>query len=316
MSFLLCYSVLRGIELEVFAAVERGDTISELATKLDYSESYLSRAVAELTEKGLVYTQRDGRRKRVIPSDARGVELYQDLVRQHSHIEFPELLTGKALEVLYYLDQPRTVAEIAEQSDNYRNSVNRVLKRLRDRGLVGTDDGHYHFNGDFKRLHEFSRELAHHLHRQRLESVASNGTILWDDYDEFLAQTETEIDAEHFHETGLARFAVFDLQFLLTRHRYYRYSEDLEVVSPAELCCHTLLIDDDTRHRSYCLLLLSHVDVDEGELRDQAAKYGLEDAIDALLRYLETYGDVEDDRFAEWDEFQELAADYEVPLTP
>lgn len=314
MSFLLCYSVLRGIELEVLAAVERGDTISELATKLDHSESYLSRAVAELTEKGLVYTQRDGRRKRVIPSDARVVELYQDLVRQHSHIEFPELLTGKALEVLYYLDQPRTVAEIAEQSDNYRNSVNRVLKRLRDHGLVGIDDGRYHFNGDFKRLHEFARELAHHLHRQRLEAVASNGTILWDDSDEFLAQTETEIGAEHFHKTGLARFAAFDLQFLLTRHRYYRYSEDLEVVSPAELCCHTLLIDDDTRHRSYCLLLLSHVDVDEGELRDQAAKYGLEDAIDALLRYLETYGDVEDDRFPEWDEFQELAADYEVPL--
>ena len=42
-------------------------------------------------------------------------------------------------------------------------------------------------------------------------------------------------------------------------------------------------------------------------------KYGLEDEIDALLRYLETHGEVDDDRFPEWDEFQELAADYEVP---
>ena len=134
--------------------------ITELATKLDRSESYLSRAVAELTEKGLVYTQSDGRRKRVIPSDARVVELYQDLVRQHSHIDFPELLTGKALEILYYHDQPRTVADVGDRSDNYRNTVNRVLKRLRDRGLVGTDDGRYHFNGDFERLHEFARELA------------------------------------------------------------------------------------------------------------------------------------------------------------
>jgi len=78
--------------------------------KLDHSESYLSRAVADLVEKGVVYTERDGRRKRVVPSDARAVERYQDLVRQHSHIDFPELLTGKALEVLYYLDQPRTVS--------------------------------------------------------------------------------------------------------------------------------------------------------------------------------------------------------------
>ncbi len=92
------------------------------------------------------------------------------------HIEFTELLTHKALEVLYYLDQPRTVAEIAAQSDNYRNTVNRVLKRLQDRGLVGTDDGCYHFNGDFKQLHEFAHELAHHLHRQCLELVVDTAT--------------------------------------------------------------------------------------------------------------------------------------------
>jgi len=307
--------VLRRIELEVLATADRGDTISELATKLDHSESYLSRAVADLFEKGLVYTERDGRRKRVVPSDARAVERYRDLVRQHSHIEFPELLTGKALEVLYYLDQPRSVSEIADRSDSYRNTVNRVLKRFRDRGPVGMADGHYDFNADFDRLHELSRELAHHLHRHHLGSVAPKGTILWEDYDEFLAQTETEIDSAGFHETGLARFAAFDLQFLLTDHRYYVYSEDLDAVSPAALCCHTLLIDDGSRHRSYCLLLLSHVDVDEPDFREQAATYDLEDEIDALLRYLETHGEVDDDRLPEWDELQKLAADYEVPLS-
>jgi predicted transcriptional regulator len=306
--------VLRRIELDVLATVERGDTITDLATKLDHSESYLSRAVTDLVKKGLLYTERDGRRKQIIPSDARAVEFYQDFVRQHSHINFPELLTGKTLEVLYYLDQPRTVADLATRSDNYRNTVNRGLKRLRDRGLVGTDDSHYQFNGDFDRLHAFARELTHHLHRQRLESVAPNSTILWEDYDEFLAQTDTAIDADAFHETGLARFAAFDLQFLLTSHRYYFYSEALDSVSPAELCCHTLLIDDDTRHRSYCLLLLSHVDVNEDDLWDRAAEYGLEADIDALLRYLDTHGDVESYRLPEWSEFQELAADYEVQL--
>jgi len=104
---------------------------------------------------------------------------------------------------------------------------------------------------------------------------------------------------------------------LLTGHRYYVYSEELDEVSPAELCCHTLLIDDGSRHRSYCLLLLSHVDIDEENLREQAAKYDLEDEINALLRYLKTHGEVEDDdRLPEWDEFRDLAADYEVPLPP
>ena len=44
-------------------------------------------------------------------------------------------------------------------------------------------------------------------------------------------------------------------------------------------------------------------------------KYGLEDEIDAFLRYLETHGEVADDQLPEWDEFQELAADYEVRLS-
>jgi len=302
--------VLRRIELEVLAIVERGDTISELATKLDYSESYLSRAVTDLVEKGLLYTERDGRRKRVVPSDARAVEIYQDLVRQHSHIDFSELLTGKTLEVLYYIDQPRTVADLAARTENYRNTVNRVLKRLHNRGLVGTTDSQYLFNGDFDQLHEFAREFAHRLHRRRLESVAPNGTILWEDYGEFLAQTQTEVDAEGYHETGLDRFAAFDLQFLLTRHRYYVFSEEFDSVSPAELCCHTLLIDNDTRYRSYCLLFLSHVDVDESDLRERAAKYGLVDEIDALVRYLDTRGEVDADHFPEWDEFQELTTRY------
>ena len=306
--------MLRRIELEVLANVDRGDTVTELATKLDHSESYLSRAVTDLLEKGLLYAEREGRQKRVFPSDARAVEVFQSLVRQHNHIDFPELLTGKTLEVLYYLDEPRTVADLAARSDNYRNTVNRVLTHLRDRGLVGKTDSHYQFNGDFDRLHEFACEIVHHLHRQRLEAVAPQGAILWEDYNEFLAQTETEIDAGEFHETGLARFAAFDLQFLLTDNRYYVYSEEIDAVSPAELCCHLLLIDDDTRHRSYCLLLLSHVDVDKSVLRAQARTYGLEDEIDTLLRYLETRGGGDDDRLPEWSEFQELAADYEVNL--
>lgn len=307
--------MLRGSELEVLATVERGDTIAEIAAELEYSESYVSRVVADLAAKNLLYADRDGRRKRVRPSDARAVEIYHDLVRQYSHVDFPELLNGKALEVCYYLDRPRTVADVAERSDDYRNTVNRILKRLRDRGIVGNDDGSYSFNGDFDRLHEFARALGHHLHRQRLEAVAPSGTIRWEGHDEFLAQAATEIDADGFHETGLVRFAAFGLQFLLPSQRYYFYSDELESIPPADLCCHTLLIDDDTRYRSYCLLLLGRVDIDEDELRDRGAKYGLEDEIDALCRYLETEGDVGDDRLPDWSEFREMAADYEVTLS-
>jgi len=56
-SFELCYSVLLRLELEVLATSDRGDPITQLATKLDHSESYLSRAVGDLVEKGFVYDE-------------------------------------------------------------------------------------------------------------------------------------------------------------------------------------------------------------------------------------------------------------------
>ena len=54
--------MLRRIELEVLVTVDRGDTISKLATKLDHSESYLSRAVADLVEKGVEFHRELGDR--------------------------------------------------------------------------------------------------------------------------------------------------------------------------------------------------------------------------------------------------------------
>lgn len=94
---LLYYIVLQRIELEVLTSVDWGDTFSEFEMKLDHSESYLSRAVADLVKRGLIYTGRDDRRNRILPSDAHVIKLYQDFVRQHSHVNFPELLTGKNL---------------------------------------------------------------------------------------------------------------------------------------------------------------------------------------------------------------------------
>jgi hypothetical protein len=62
-------------------------------------------------------------------------------------------------------------------------------------------------------------------------------------------------------------------------------------LSPSTLCCHMPVIDSGARTQSYCLLLLSHVDVDRDELRDQTTKYGVEDLVEDLLTYLDTGGE-------------------------
>jgi len=55
-------------------------------------------------------------------------------------------------------------------------------------------------------------------------------------------------------------------------------------------------------------ILINHIEVDDGEFTDQAVKYNLEDEIDTLSRYLETQARIDNDRFQEWNKFQELPA--------
>lgn len=60
--------------------------------------------------------------------------------------------------------------------------------------------------------------------------------------------------------------------------------------------------------------VISPQDVDGNDFQEQAVKYDFKNKFDALLWYLETCGEVDDDWFPERDEFQELAADYKVLL--
>ncbi|MDZ7849700.1 MAG: ArsR family transcriptional regulator [Halodesulfurarchaeum sp.] len=300
-------------EIRALTTLHGEQTVSELATNLDRSPSYTSELVERLETAGLVETRREGKTKQIRLSDAKALELLTDLTQQYSHIDWPELVSGAALRVCYYLDTPRTVTDLAAHADVHRSTVHRALDPLQHRGIVyQTDDGAYALNDGFEQLRAFAREVAHHVHRQTVEAQTDTYTILWESLDEFLVQTTTEIIDEHFIPTGPDQFQRYDLPLLARDRRYYLYSETTSELSPEMLCCHMLVIDSGPRSLSYCLLLLSHVDIDRDELRTHAVTYGVDDIVDELLTYLDTSGAQRTDRLPEWENFQELAEEYEV----
>ncbi|MDS0261962.1 helix-turn-helix domain-containing protein [Haloarcula sp. S1CR25-12] len=300
-------------EIRALTALRGEQTVSELAANLDRSLSYTSKLVEQLETSGLVETRRQGKTKQIRLSDAKALELLAALTQQYSHIDWPELLSGAALRVCYFLDTPRTVTDLARHTDVHRSSVHRALSPLQHRGIVyQTDNGTYALNDGFEQLSAFARELAHHGHRQTVEQQANTYTILWEALDEFLVQTTTEITEEHFIPTGPDQFQRYDLPLLARDRRYYLYSKTMSELSPEILCCHMLVIDSGARAQSYCLLLLSHASIDRDELRAQATKYGVDDVVDDLCTYLDTSGDQRTSRLPEWEDFQELAEKYEV----
>lgn len=75
-----------------------------------------------------------------------------------------------------------------------------------------------------------------------------------------------------------------------------------------------LVIGDDTRSRSYWLLLRSEVEIDRDELLDVATTYGVETAVIDLLDYLDTEGETRAEGLPTWEGFRSLADEYEVTV--
>ncbi len=301
-------------ELQVLATLNSGSSISELADELNRSVNYTSELVERVETKGLVNTHRSGKTKRIHRSDAKAVELFDTFVQQYSHIPFPELLDGATLGVLYYLDSPRSATDLADLVGVHRSTVHRALSPLQDRGIVYKSDGQYVINDEFRGLVELAQEFGNLRNRTRVAEYVDSYTILWESLDEFLVQTDDVIESGAFVTTGPERFQTFDLPLLARQRRYYLYSPSKDDISAAELCCHMLVVDDGTRTRSYCLLLLKSEDVDRDEVLALAETYGVSTVVSDLLSYLDTEGEKRADRLPTWSEFRELADEYGVAI--
>lgn len=301
-------------ELRVLATLRAGSTVSELAEDLDRSLSYVSELIERMKSKGLVHTSRAGKTKRIHRSDARAIELLDRFVQRYSHIPFPELLAGATLRILYYLKSPASATVLAARADVHRSTVHRSLAPLETRGIIYQTDGKYVLNDEFTELVTLARAFAHHRNRHRVTAHVDSYTILWESLDEFLVQTDEEIEADAFHLTGPERFQEYGLALLARQRRYYLYSESKGELSPAELCCHMLVIDDGTRSQSYCLLLLSEVAIDRENLLTVAETYGVDELVATLFTYLDTDGTERSEKLPTWDEFRDLADEYGVTV--
>ena len=301
--------MLKESELRVLKTAN-GNSIKEVAEALGSNSSHISKTVKSLEKKGLVETKR-GKRKKVHPADNKALELYKEITEEESHIDFPELLKGKAIPILYYLNEEISVKKIAEKSDNYRNTVHRVVKTLLHRGIIKKENNSYQLKEEFQKLNEFAREYVHQQHRRKSRK---NYTILWESLNEFLIQSEEKIREKNFLVTGPELFQNYDLPLFPAGKNYYFYSEKKNEIKIFDLICHTLLIDQGNRYQSYCLLLMRNENVNKDKLMKKSEKYGLKETIKSLIIYLRTKGEKRTSNQPEWEELKDLAEKYGVEL--
>jgi len=303
-------------ELRVISDLGSPKYLQELAEDLDYREDTVSETLGVLEKVDLVRKKRTAQGTIAEPSDARCIEIFQSLTGSNPHIDFPDLLTKSMLNVLYYLssENPWTATELAERTGHARATIYRNLRTLTNRAMVLKDRSQYRLSEKFEELHRFAYELRHHIHRVKIKRDVGNGALVWESHKEFLLRTESEVDHSVYHRTGLDAFAEYGLQFFTTSEHYYFYSEERNSLTPADLVCHLLLIENDSRHRKYVLLLIAEAGLSHEGVEEAANYYGIEDIVLPLLRFLSTEEEGDSDRTPRWEEFKELASEYEVEL--
>jgi DNA-binding MarR family transcriptional regulator len=308
--------MVRKGELRVLSALDSPKGRQELADELDYRANTVSDALNDLDRRDLIDKERTGNRVIVTPSDTRCVEVFQSLTKSNPHVDFPDLLTPSMLNILYYLSSENawTATELAERTGHARATIYRGLRTLTNRAMAVKQHSHYRLTEKFDDLHVFAYELQHHTHRVRIKQDIESGTIVWESHEEFLVRTDTAVDHPDYHRTGLDAFAEYELQFFTTSERYYFYSEERESLTPADLFCHLLLIENDSRHRKYALLLAVKTELTPERLKPVANGYGITETVESLLEFLRTEGEKTSPATPRWDEFETLADEYGVEL--
>lgn len=271
----------------------REATAADLATDTEYSQTYLYDVLDALLDAGLLTERRGSKNQRQVRlADHPVGEAYRTLQSVLGHVEWVELLSPATLRVCWYLDTPRRVTEIADRLDITRQGVHKALLPLKHRAMLSPSGPEYALIADLDPLLAFARAVVRHEHRARVRALAPSATIEWCDPKRALIRVQTAADtdalgaASDWQLTGLARFAEYGLQFFLADEPAFWYAPD-ETLTPADVVCHTLVLDSGSRRVSYAMLLIEMLDIDQKTLTKTAQWYELESAVAAMYRPLQ-----------------------------
>jgi len=297
-------------ELSILKGIAKGNhELFSIEKALSMTPQLLSYNLKKLEQKGLIKTTQHAFKKQTYFSDSKHAILLNDLLSVHSHIDWENVLSGKAIDILLQtLNGPENHAVTIP-----KNTLWRHLKNLKTRGIV-TQSGS--INSRFQTLSEFLVEYQNFFLRKIAATASKDAVILWQKDGEFLMRAPKTVQRppKGFLKTATSIFQEYDLP-LFSESEIYLYSKDKKEIRPEDAILHTLLIEpDSTRYTTYALLLLKKIgnNLDTAYLLSEAQRLGIRSQIDAMQQFLKTHKRQADSMMPTWNEFTEKATDYNV----
>jgi DNA-binding MarR family transcriptional regulator len=271
----------------------REATPVDLTTETGYSRAHIYELLDDLLDAGLLSERRGANNKRQVRvTDHPVVEAYRTLQSELGHVEWADLLSPATLRACWFLDEPRRVSEIAERLEITRQGVHKALSSLKNRAMLSPSGPEYAVSEDLTPLLAFAQAIVTHEHRTRARKLAPSAIVEWCDPKRALVRVQTTedadtlLDAPNWKVTGLGRFEEYGLQFFLAGEPAFWYTPD-EELTPADVVCHTLVLDSGSRRVSYAMLLIESLEIDQKTLTDTATWYELESTTAAMYKSLQ-----------------------------
>lgn len=305
-------------ELEILKIVSMDNnvSVSHICDLTKFMPSMVSRSLSTLDKKGFIRKYRVGLPKEISLSDSKHALLFRDLVLEHRHVPFQDLLAGSSLEVIAAICSMDlgTRKDIHKSSSVSEPSVARVLSKLKEVGIVRKKESQYVLSQRFGVLRRFVLEFRHYINQKTAKEFNQNSVILWERNNEFIIESESDRDDEKgFHLTGPSAFGRFGINlFIMTNYHYY--SPKADELKLEEVIVHSFLIPISQRTMLPLLLVWkkNEKNVRKNYLRNVAEKYGTIRFVDAIQDYFNSKGNRKIEEFPSWNEFASKAREYEL----
>ncbi|APX96524.1 winged helix-turn-helix domain-containing protein [Natronorubrum daqingense] len=282
-----------GLKILDVLCSKREATAKNLAAETGHSRKQIYRVVDDLLEAGLVDETRRYRNQRVVrATDDPVVEAYRHLTSKLGHVDWPGLLSPATIRVCWYLDEPHRVTAIADRLGITRQAVHKALSPLKNRAMLALSGPDYALADDLQPLLVFVQEVVTHEHRTEVRKLAPSATVEWCDPKRALVHVQEPGDtdalqhAPDWEMTGLAKFQAYGLQFFLAGEPAFWYAPD-NPLTPADIVCHTLVLEADSRNVSYAMLLIEQERIGEDKLTEAASWYRIESLIKRIYQLIE-----------------------------
>jgi len=250
------------------------------ALRIDFSWAY--KCVSHLEEAGFLTSGKKERSTFVnVPDSPLGNALSILLIEEPA-MNLSALLGGSSIRILPLLQgEGCSTGEITGRTGLSPRTVQARITIWRSMGVVIYLNGKYMLSGRHPMVVNLVREYSRSRNMRHLRESSHDATIVWQERDEYIVSTESDIADGLYRRAGPTRLAELGYD-IVSRNHYYMFDPLAGPISEAEALAQTVMLDPiNPRPLEYVKQAADRVT--KSELRKYSVKYDIKDRVEETL---------------------------------